>query len=145
MLLVIAMLMKNPDIRRIAIGCLAVIALTALPAYLTGKAAEESVEHLPWSYEPLIEQHERWAFISLISIGIVGIIALIGFLLSHKSERLPAWFLWCLLIIILANAGLIFRTANLGGQIRHTEIRSVSSDLYNNISLLERKIFEDDD
>ncbi len=125
-LLITAGVKKSHELKRVAIGFFILIAISAFPVFFTGHAAEEAVEHLPWASESLIEQHEEWAAAVPIATGILGIAALGGLLLSGKSKKLPTWFFRSFLIITIATAGLMAYTAKLGGQIRHTEIRSGS-------------------
>lgn len=125
-LLITAGVKKNHELKRVAIGFFILIAISAFPVFFTGHAAEEAVEHLPWASESLIEQHEEWAAAVPIATGILGIAALGGLLLAGKSKNIPAWFFRSFLITVIATAGLTAYTAKLGGQIRHTELRSGS-------------------
>ena len=43
----LALLRKSEELKRISLGFLIVIALLAIPVYLTGEPAEELVENLP--------------------------------------------------------------------------------------------------
>jgi hypothetical protein len=47
-----------------------------------------------------------------------------GLVFTRRSKAVPKWFAAIALVVSLAVAGVITWTANLGGQIRHTEIRS---------------------
>jgi hypothetical protein len=56
--------------------------------------------------------------------GGAGVVALAGLILFRRAERLPGWIVAATLVLFLATSGLMGWTANLGGQIRHTEIRA---------------------
>jgi hypothetical protein len=56
--------------------------------------------------------------------GVTGIAALIGLIIFRRAEKLPGWVIGAALVLSLATSGLMGWTANLGGQIRHTEIRA---------------------
>jgi uncharacterized membrane protein len=88
--------------------------------YLTGEPAEELVERLPGYSEALVEQHETAALIATIGMSLLGIAALIGLLRRQPRQ----WYPKAVLLGALLVAGLMAWTANLGGQIRHTEIRT---------------------
>jgi hypothetical protein len=52
----------------------------------------------------------------------LGIVALAG-LIHYRGRAVAGWFSVLLLVGALVVGVLIARTANLGGQIRHSEIR----------------------
>ncbi|MCC6451407.1 MAG: hypothetical protein IT171_00865, partial [Acidobacteria bacterium] len=73
----------------------------------------------------LIEQHEDAAYFAMISMMITGVISLIGFILMMAKKTAAAKFLVLVaLLSAVGSAGLMARTSNLGGQIRHSEIRT---------------------
>jgi uncharacterized membrane protein len=53
-----------------------------------------------------------------------GVVALAGLILFRHAEKLPGWIVAATLVLSIATSGLMGWTANLGGQIRHTEIRA---------------------
>lgn len=124
LLLAYAVMKKNDEMIRVSLASFVLLALVAIPVYLTGKSAEEIVEDLPGVSEAIIENHEEAALISLVSIEILGVVALAGLILSRRSNTTLKWFATGSLAISLVVAGLMGWTANLGGQIRHTEIRA---------------------
>lgn len=122
-LLVLFALFKNTDeSRRIALYLLVLVALTAIPAYLTGEPAEHIVEELAGVSKDAIEVHEEAALFSLIAIEIVGALSLIGLLLFRGARRISTVFFVIILILTGASVAAMARTANLGGHIRHPEI-----------------------
>jgi hypothetical protein len=107
---------------------LVLTALVAIPVYLTGEPAEEVVEHLPGVSEQIIELHEDAALYSLILAIVSGAIALLALIakrfMAAKIGLVAVYA--CLLVSFIAAASMAY-TANLGGQIRHTEIRQIQS------------------
>jgi uncharacterized membrane protein len=124
LLLLLALLRKSEELKRVSLGVFVITALLALPVYFTGEPAEEMIEHLPGVAEPLIERHENAALFALLMAGVTGIVALIGLILFRRAETLPIWVVGAALVLSLATSGLMGWTANLGGEIRHTEIRA---------------------
>src|SRR5215470_15297757 len=61
LLLLLALLKKSEELKRVSLGIFVLTALLALPVYLTGEPAEKVAEHLPGVTEPLIERHENAA------------------------------------------------------------------------------------
>jgi uncharacterized membrane protein len=124
LLLLYAMARKNDELKRVTLAAFVLLALVAIAVYLTGKAAEDSVEHLPGVSEAIIDRHQDAATVSLVAIELLGAVSLAGLIFSRRSNSLLRWFAVISLVISLVAAGLITWTANLGGQIRHTEIRA---------------------
>lgn len=124
LLLLYALARKNDEMKKAALAGFVLLALVAIAVFLTGKAAEDLVEHLPGVTEAFIEQHEEAATASLIAIELLGALSLAGLFLTRRSAAVPKWFAAVVLVASLGVAGMITWTANLGGQIRHTEIRA---------------------
>lgn len=118
-----AFLRKSEELKQLTLGALVFIALTAVPVYLTGGAAEETVEKLPGVVKSMVETHDEVASLALVMISGLGVLALGGLIFFRHSTKIPAWFMGLLLAGTLASAAVTGLTANLGGQIRHPEIR----------------------
>lgn len=106
------------------LATLFIMALIALPVYLTGEPAEELVEHLPGVSEQFIELHEGSALFSLVLAMVTGALAFLTLVAKRYSSRIGIVAIYvCLLFSIVAGASMAY-TANLGGLIRHSEIRA---------------------
>jgi uncharacterized membrane protein len=128
LLLLYAFARRNDEMKKAALIGFVLLALAAIPVYLTGGEAEERVEHLPGVSEAIIEEHEEAATSSLIAIELLGALSLAGLVLTRGSRAVPRWLAVISLVASIVVAAVIIRTANLGGQIRHTEIRSGASE-----------------
>ena len=117
---------KSDEVKLLGLGLFVLIALITIPVYLTGGAAEKVVKdmNLPGVTESYIGDHEDLASAALALIELLGMAALGGLFLFRKSGMLPRWYIALVLVLSLAAAGTVGLTANLGGQIRHTEIRA---------------------
>jgi uncharacterized membrane protein len=124
LLLMLALLRKSEELKRVSLGVFVFTALLALPVYFTGEPAEEVVEHLPGVVKSLIEEHENAALLALLMAGATGVVALAGLIVFRRAKRLPGWIVGGALVLSLATSGLMGWTANRGGRIRHTEIRT---------------------
>jgi uncharacterized membrane protein len=96
-------------------------------AYLTGEAAEETVENIQGVVEATIKTHEEFALFALISLIILGVLSILGLFLTIRKSPLTRTIAFIILFISLISFGLVARTGYLGGQIRHTEINSTNN------------------
>lgn len=124
LVLAVALVARADAVRRLALGLVVVVALTAVPTFLTGEPAEEVVERLPGVSERVIDRHEDAAQFALGAVAITGFLALLGLLVSLRAPRVLAGVVPGTLVVTLLSGALLAWTANLGGQIRHTEIRT---------------------
>ncbi len=126
LILAVALLRKNDGIGRLGLFMLAGVGLVTVAVYFTGEPAEEAVEHLAGVSGSLIHSHEEAAEAAFVASSIAGVAAL-GLLLWSWRRSLPRWTLAVSFALTLAVSGLMAWTANLGGQIRHTEIRDAAA------------------
>ena len=124
LLLVIATLRRSTELTRASYGLLVLMAASAVVVYLTGEPAEELVENLPGFSEAIVEEHEEVALIATIGMGVLGLVALVGLIRFRAPRIAPAWYDRGVLLLALLMGGVMAWTANLGGQIRHSEIRA---------------------
>lgn len=123
-LLLFGLWRKSNELKKSALGAIVLVSLAAVPVYLTGEPAEEGVESLPGVSKPILEQHEEAAVAAFTGMVVLGVAALGGLLLFRRGRALPVWFSVSLLAASLIVSGLMGWVANLGGQIRHSEIRA---------------------
>jgi hypothetical protein len=123
LLLAIAVARKSSELGKVAFGFLAFLGVASVIVFLTGEPAEEIVEKLPGFSEAITELHEDVALVATVAMGAVGALALLVLGIVRRRE-LPRWLAATALVATVAVAGLMGYTANLGGQVRHTEIRA---------------------
>lgn len=122
-LLVYSLVRKSEEVKRVCFGLFVVLALLTLAVFFTGQAAEDTVKKLPGVTEASIGRHEEMAELALVLMETLGLAALAGLLFLRESGAIPKWMVVIVLLLSLATAAVVGLTANLGGQIRHTEIR----------------------
>lgn len=120
-----AVIRRNSEVAKITLALFVILAVIAGAVFFTGEPAEEAIEHLPGFSSALTERHEELARVS--TLGFVGF-ALLGLatLAYYRRRQLPRWITATGLAISLTIGGLMAATANLGGQIRHSEIRAAA-------------------
>jgi hypothetical protein len=123
------LLRRSDPVARVGLATLALAALFAIPAYLTGGAAERLVEDLPGISEAAIHPHEDAALISSYALWALGAAcAWILWRYRGTGVSVPSRYTRLALVGSLVVAGLMGWTSLLGGGIRHTEIRSDTVD-----------------
>ena len=126
MLLIVGFFMKNKSVINAALVTTVVIGLIAIPAFLTGEAAEHKVEDLPGTSEFYLEEHEdigKAAFLIMNISAVLSLITLIVNLISRKTSR----FLTAIVLLALAaTVGIMVYTGFLGGKIRRPELRETA-------------------
>lgn len=127
LLLIVAMLRRSGELQRVSLWGMVLVALLALPAFFTGEPAEEMVEELPGVSHDLIHEHEEFAETGIIVMEILGAVALGGSILYRRAEKIPMPYLGAVLLLSLGSAAIMGITANLGGEIRHPEIRGAGA------------------
>ncbi len=123
LLLAYAIVRKSKEVEMVALGLTVLLALMTIAVYLTGQAAEDTVKKLPGVTEASIGRHEEVADLSLILMEASGILALSGLFLARRRGVMPRWLVPFVLILSLVTSLVVGYTANLGGEIRHSEIR----------------------
>jgi uncharacterized membrane protein len=121
--LAISFIKTNIQLRTISLYILVIAGAAALPVFFTGEGAEEAVEHLPGVSESLIEKHEMIAKFGLFAILAAALLALVG-LPKFIAVKARKGIALTVLLVSFVSAALMVQTAHLGGQIRHTEIRT---------------------
>lgn len=123
LILAVAVLRRSDDIGKLALWLFALIGATSIVVFLTGEPAEDLVERLPGFSKAITEQHEEVALVATIAMGALGAFALI-LLVAFRKRPLASWTGPITLVLALGATGLMGYAANLGGQVRHTEIRA---------------------
>jgi len=122
LLFAVALVRRETVSPKFALAFTAAIAALAVVVYFTGGAAEEAVENLAGVTERAIDRHEEAAELTTIAFSVFGGLSLLA-LIAFRSKQPPRWVALAGLVGALAISGLMGWTANLGGQIRHTEIQ----------------------
>ena len=113
----------SQDIQKVALATFVIAAILAVPTYLTGDPAAGALKGLPGFSGQILERHEAAAGFALAGFIVLGILALAGLIL-FRGQSVVRWFGLLLLAAALLVACLVLWTANIGGQIRHSEIRA---------------------
>jgi uncharacterized membrane protein len=125
-----AIIAKSDDLKRASLIVFFGIALLSIPTFASGTAAELALSKTPEVSKTMIESHETAALVALGFMELTGALAWLGLWQYRRLSRLPQGTLLAILLAGLLTFGLMGRAANIGGDIRHPEIRTgpVSAD-----------------
>ena len=82
----------------------------------------------PLVVKPLMTAHEDSADQAVTGAFLLGVVAALGLYRSRKTKIVPAWASIGCAILGLVTVILLGRSANLGGQIAHPEIRALPAE-----------------
>ena len=121
-LLVISFFRRNDDLRRASLEVVYVIALFTFPAYLSGVSAQQILIEHPDINQVFVDAHQDaalWAFLFMQISGAAAWLALWKF---RRTSRMSQPLMATVLLLSTLAFAVSARAANLGGEIRHTEI-----------------------
>ena len=121
-LLILALIRKNDDLKRVAFEVFFVVALLTIPAYLSGVSAEKQIKDRDGISLMMIAAHESAAVTSLVLMQLAGAFAWFGLWKFRRTARWGRTTMYALLLLSALTLAVTARTANLGGEIRHPEI-----------------------
>jgi uncharacterized membrane protein len=128
-------MLKNSDhLKLAAVWSILFVAVTSIISYSTGEYAEDMLENAlgateqtKKALEPFIHAHETAGLFLLVTTIIAGLIAAYCLVVYGKSNALNDTALKVLMAVAVFTLLIAARTSQLGGQIRHTETRTVSA------------------
>ncbi|MEA3207815.1 MAG: hypothetical protein QOE70_872 [Chthoniobacter sp.] len=122
-LLALALWRRSDELIRVCFGVVVAVAALTVPVYFTGEPTENVLMDVPDFAEELVKPHQQAAGVAFTAIVLVGLAALGGLIFFRKSAPFPRWFAVSVFGLTLVTSGLVSWTANLGGRIRHPEVR----------------------
>jgi len=131
-LFLVAIVGKNEEMKRTGLVIFFLIAALAIPAYMSGNAAEETLcapeQQCPEGVVPAtIRAHEDAALIGFALMELTGFLAWLGLWQFRLLSRAPGWNTAAVLVLSLVTFAAMARAANIGGEIRHTEIAAAQA------------------
>ena len=123
-LFLLSLMTRSDDLKRASLVVLLGIALISIPTYMSGNGAQDAIKSLPGVSKSLIETHEGAALVAMAFMEVTGVLAWLGLWQFRRLRRIPDWNLAMILALTVVSLGLMVRASNLGGQIRHAEIRT---------------------
>lgn len=111
----VALLKKSADLKQLCFVGFYLVGLLALPAYLTGNAAQFTLQRADVPRQVIVA-HQDAALLALIVMAFTGLVAWLAL------WRYRPWHESGVLVLAVATFALMARAASIGGYIRHPEI-----------------------
>jgi hypothetical protein len=125
-LFLLALIMNSDDLKHASLVVILGIALISIPTYMSGNGAHAAIKSLPGISKSLIGDHEGAALVAMACMQVLGAFAWLGLWQFRRLSRIPNWNLAAVLILTVVTFGLMARASNIGGEIRHAEIRAAA-------------------
>src|SRR5262245_23460526 len=128
-LFLIALVMNSDDLKQTSLALFALLALLAIPTYMSGNVAQEVLkESISDLSDASVEMHQGAALLALVFMEITGGVALMGLWKFSRSSRptdkpMARWNYPAVLILSLVPVGLMAVAGNTGGAIRRSELQ----------------------
>lgn len=123
-LFVIGMIRRREEIKRLSLWGFFILAIFSLGLKYTGELALNALKDVSWIDVSIAQKHGDAAGRAVIGTVLLGIMAAGDLFLSKKVRATVPWLNGIILVTAVATFILMVITANLGGDIRHTEIRA---------------------
>lgn len=127
-LLILAFARRNAHLRHAGLEVLVVIAILTLPAYLTGLAAYVDLRNAPELSDIAMRAHHDAALAGFAVTELAGFVAWVALWQSRRRGRATRGVAAAAAALLFVALALMGRAANLGGEIRHPEIRAAASE-----------------
>ena len=125
-LFLVALFHKSKELQQASLVIFIAVALLSLPTYLSGNAAHYALKEKAGLSEPLVQAHQDAALLGLIFMELTGLFAWLELWRVRYVARPMNWNRVIVAVLSIATFGLMARAANIGGELRHPEIRAAA-------------------
>jgi uncharacterized membrane protein len=141
-ILIAGIVLKNNTVKNVSYVLFIIAAIFAAFSMGTGEGAEEAVEEMPNIGKKIIHEHEEIAEKLALVLYVLGVISLLGLYTNIKNHTKAKLISYVALTIAAVGVFLAQQVGTTGGEVRHTEIRTNTTDTIGNTTTAEQ---EDED
>jgi hypothetical protein len=123
-LLLLALVRRNEHLTHAGLEALFVIAVVTLPVYMSGVAAHQKLRDQPGISDEAIRVHQDAALAGFTVTEFAGFVAWIALWQTRRRGRAARGLVPAATVLSIVALALMAQAANLGGEIRHPEIRT---------------------
>jgi len=128
-LLVLGICRGSEELKRLSLQLSVALFLVSMGVKFSGEQSAGVLFSEPSAVvKPLMTAHEDSADQAVTGAFLLGVVAALGLYRSRKTKIVPAWASIGCVILGLVTVILLGRSANLGGQIAHPEIRALPAE-----------------
>jgi uncharacterized membrane protein len=120
---IVSFIAKSDHLKQASLVLMVGIAFITIPTYVTGNGAWNHIQNMDEMHQTAAETHEGAAFLALVAIQITGALAFLGLWSLRRTGELSKGATAVIFIFAAVSFVLVAGAANLGGEIRHIEIR----------------------
>jgi uncharacterized membrane protein len=127
-LFLVSLVADQDDLKQVSLALFSLLALIAIPTYMSGTGASDMIKDSPDVSMAMIETHQGAALIAFIFLEITGVFSLMGLWSYSRKAKNPwgpgpaRWNLFAVLVLSIVTFGLMALAGNTGGDIHHPEI-----------------------
>jgi uncharacterized membrane protein len=122
MLFLVAIAGRNDYLKRASLVIFFITAALTIATYVSGNEAQTLIKDTPGVSVASIGAHETAAFIAFVFMQATGFFSWLGLWMWRRVSRVTNWNLAVVLVLAIVTFALMARAANIGGEIRHSEI-----------------------
>jgi hypothetical protein len=126
-LLLMALIRRNEALQQIGLEVLFIIALVALPVFVTGAAARPALKNGPAFSDTAVRAHLDAAIYGFTVIELAGFAAWLALFQSSRHGRAARSVVTAATLLLVVGLLLMGRAATLGGEIRHPEMLTAAA------------------
>lgn len=123
-LLLASLYWKSEDLNRASLALLVILALIAIPTYITGSAAAWSIQGRPEISVDLIAAHQDAALLAFIVLVITGLFSWLALWQYRRFSQPLNWNVMLVLALGILSLLLMVQAGSFGGDINHPEIHA---------------------
>jgi len=115
---------RKREVVRVAVLWIALVSVVAIAVKFTGDFAVDVDPTRLAEARAYLDRHEESADQATTAVFLLGLMASVALYVGRGERVLPTWMLAVLVALGIGTSVLYARSANLGGQINHPELRS---------------------
>ena len=128
-LLLLGYVRRNDHLKHVGLELLFVIALLTLPVYVSGVAALYEMRERPDISVDAMRIHQDAALAGFVVAELAGFVAWIALWQWRRRGHPARGLVAAATVLLIMTLAIMGRAANLGGEIRHEEIRAAGESL----------------
>ena len=138
LLLATALIKQSEELTRLSLAWFVALTIVSIPIKFTGDFAHLATANSEWLPIELVADHEQAADQATSAMFLLGLFAAYSLFQGRGQRAIPGWLTSAIVMLALVTFALMARTANLGGQLRHEEIRPTTHEIGAGTSTLQR-------